>query len=80
MWQTTENDTDVKTMADYVIGDVQGCYDALMALRKKINFKPDRDRLYFWVIWLTGVVNHWLFYVGSMPGRQIAKVFLVIMI
>ena len=47
MWQTTENDTDVKTMADYVIGDVQGCYDALMALRKKINFKPDRDRLYF---------------------------------
>lgn len=34
-------------MADYVIGDVQGCYDALMALRKKINFNIDRDRLYF---------------------------------
>ncbi len=34
-------------MADYVIGDVQGCYDALMALRKKINFNPDCDRLYF---------------------------------
>lgn len=34
-------------MADYVIGDVQGCYDALMALHKKINFNPDCDRLYF---------------------------------
>ena len=34
-------------MADYVIGDVQGCYDALMALRKKIDFKPDCDRLFF---------------------------------
>ncbi len=34
-------------MADYVIGDVQGCYDALMALRKKIDFNPDCDRLYF---------------------------------
>ncbi|KAA3645771.1 MAG: symmetrical bis(5'-nucleosyl)-tetraphosphatase [Proteobacteria bacterium] len=34
-------------MSDYVIGDVQGCYDALMALRQKINFKPDCDRLFF---------------------------------
>ena len=34
-------------MADYVIGDVQGCYDALMALRKKIDFNPDCDRLFF---------------------------------
>lgn len=34
-------------MADYVIGDVQGCYDALMSLRKKIDFNVDRDRLFF---------------------------------
>lgn len=34
-------------MADYVIGDVQGCYKALQALLKKIAFKTDQDRLYF---------------------------------
>jgi len=34
-------------MADYVIGDIQGCYDALMALRKEINFNVDCDRLFF---------------------------------
>ena len=32
---------------DYVIGDVQGCFDSLQALLKKINFNKDRDRIYF---------------------------------
>ena len=36
-------------MARYVIGDVQGCYVALRALTKAINFDPDDDEL-----WLAG--------------------------
>jgi bis(5'-nucleosyl)-tetraphosphatase (symmetrical) len=31
---------------DYLIGDVQGCCDALDALLAKIDFSPSRDRLY----------------------------------
>ena len=38
---------------DYVIGDVQGCFDSLQALLNKINYNIDRDRLYF----LGDVVN-----------------------
>jgi bis(5'-nucleosyl)-tetraphosphatase (symmetrical) len=38
---------------DYIISDVQGCFDTLQALLKKINFNEDRDRLYF----LGDVVN-----------------------
>jgi len=34
-------------MATYVIGDVQGCFDALMQLLKKINFKVKKDKLIF---------------------------------
>ena len=34
-------------MSDYAIGDVQGCYDSLLSLLKKINFNKDKDRLFF---------------------------------
>ena len=34
-------------MATYIIGDVQGCFDALQDLVKKIDFAPNRDRLWF---------------------------------
>lgn len=36
-------------MATYVVGDVQGCLDALHALLERVRFDPGRDRL-----WLTG--------------------------
>ena len=34
-------------MAHYYIGDVQGCYDPLQRLLKKIRFDPASDRLIF---------------------------------
>jgi len=34
-------------MADYIIGDVQGCYDELMALLSLIHFDVTKDKLYF---------------------------------
>jgi bis(5'-nucleosyl)-tetraphosphatase (symmetrical) len=40
-------------MSDYLIGDVQGCYDALQILLKKSRFSLDKDRLFF----LGDVVN-----------------------
>lgn len=36
-------------MATYAIGDIQGCYDELMALLQLIEFNPNKDAL-----WLTG--------------------------
>ncbi|SMN11845.1 Bis(5'-nucleosyl)-tetraphosphatase, symmetrical [uncultured Candidatus Thioglobus sp.] len=40
-------------MSDYLIGDVQGCFDPLQALLKKVGFSIDKDRLFF----LGDVVN-----------------------
>lgn len=34
-------------MAVYAIGDVQGCYDELMALLEEIHFNPAKDQLWF---------------------------------
>lgn len=34
-------------MTTYVVGDVQGCFDSLELLLKKIQFDPDQDRLGF---------------------------------
>ena len=34
-------------MADYIIGDVQGCFDALMDLLDHVSFDPHEDHLYF---------------------------------
>lgn len=34
-------------MATYAIGDIQGCYDELRQLLTKINFRSDRDTLWF---------------------------------
>lgn len=34
-------------MATYAIGDIQGCYDGLQELLKKINFNPKEDTLWF---------------------------------
>ena len=31
---------------DYLVGDIQGCCDALEALLEKIGFSPSRDRIY----------------------------------
>lgn len=36
-------------MATYLIGDVHGCYDELIALLQQVEFTPDTDTL-----WLTG--------------------------
>lgn len=33
-------------MATYVVGDIQGCYDGMMRLLKKLQFAPNTDRLY----------------------------------
>jgi len=40
-------------MADYIVGDVQGCISSLKKLLAKINFSYDSDRLFF----LGDVVN-----------------------
>lgn len=40
-------------MADYAIGDIQGCYDRLLEVLAKIDFSPSRDRL-----WVAGdIIN-----------------------
>jgi bis(5'-nucleosyl)-tetraphosphatase (symmetrical) len=34
-------------VATYAIGDVQGCYDSLMALLEEINYDDNKDTLWF---------------------------------
>jgi len=34
-------------MTTFAIGDVQGCYQSLQKLLKKVKFNPDKDRLWF---------------------------------
>lgn len=34
-------------MATYAIGDIQGCFDALLRLLEKIAYNPDKDTLWF---------------------------------
>jgi bis(5'-nucleosyl)-tetraphosphatase (symmetrical) len=34
-------------MSTYIIGDVQGCFDALMALLEKVKFNDSKDKLIF---------------------------------
>lgn len=34
-------------MAIYAIGDLQGCYDSLQRLLKKVKFDPEKDQLWF---------------------------------
>jgi bis(5'-nucleosyl)-tetraphosphatase (symmetrical) len=33
-------------MSDYLVGDIQGCFDALQGLLEKLAFDPQRDRLW----------------------------------
>lgn len=33
-------------MGNYVVGDIQGCFDSLIALLDKVSFDPDKDTLY----------------------------------
>ena len=33
-------------MSDYIVGDIQGCYDGLKCLLKKIAFDPKHDKLF----------------------------------
>lgn len=33
-------------MSKYIVGDIQGCFDSLQALLRKVNFNPNKDTLY----------------------------------
>lgn len=52
-------------MATYLIGDVHGCYDELIALLHKIEFTPGKDTL-----WLTG---DWSRAAGSLDVLRYVK-------
>lgn len=34
-------------MANYIVGDIQGCFDELQLLLKKAKFKPKKDKIWF---------------------------------
>ena len=33
-------------MSTYVVGDIQGCFEPFQCLLKKVDFNPDKDRLW----------------------------------
>ena len=49
---------------NYVIGDVQGCFEALKALLKKIQFDADQDLFGLLAIWWHAVKIRWVRYVS----------------